>query len=257
MTRNPYLGRLREESLILSDRTTGHLENPIIKSDIGNLRSHLLRLDASGTDKPGYYYYSDGKRWMPSTMTLLKEQEEKLQQDFENFVQSRLNIGDPKPTQWPPNLAERKEKLTAQVQICHEEIDKLKKLLQVAQDAKKVRENQPVNPRHWGAGQLKDNILVEFCGWVVAPDDTGLLRISDPNSPFNFIEIWRLKAQIVNPLHFEWRLRQRKERQLAEQENRKRKEVQFPKSPVWNKDTDLIEYEGYSNETIKKIKQEI
>ena len=53
------------------------------------------------------------------------------------------------------------------------------------------------------------------------------------------------------------RLRLRKEAGAAQAEDRKRREVKFPKPPTWNKTTDLIEYEGYSNETIKKIKQEI
>jgi hypothetical protein len=67
--------------------------------------------------------------------------------------------------------------------------------------------------------------------------------------------IWRLKAQVVNPLHAEYRLRQREEAAAAKAENRPRRNVPFPPIPQYDPATDQIQYPGsWSNTTIRKIK---
>jgi hypothetical protein len=58
-------------------------------------------------------------------------------------------------------------------------------------------------------------------------------------------------------MFWEYSYRQKKEVKLAEQENRKRRNIQFPKPPTWNRKTDTVEYEGYSNEVLRKVKQDL
>ena len=166
-----------------------------------------------------------------------------------------MNVGEREPKTWPAHLQEQKERLAAKRQVTEEEIQELEKLLAAAETAKSQREKIVVNPRHWGSGRLHDGILVEFCGWDVSKNSAGILAVDDPISPFNGLEIWRLKSQIVNPLHAEFRLRQREEVAAAESENRKRREVAFPPVPQYDPETDTIQYPGdWSNTTIRKIK---
>ena len=81
-----------------------------------------------------------------------------------------------------------------------------------------------------------------------------MLRISDPSSPYNGMEIWRVKSQIVNPMFHEFKARGRAEAAEALAQNRKRKEILFPKPPVWYAESDVIEYPGYAPEVLRKVK---
>jgi len=251
MERNPYLQRYRAESLILGKRNATWLNQPVLEGDPSNLKSHLLQI-RGGED--GHYFNSHNKR-IPSRMVLLEEQLKEVEQKWNNYCQDRLNVGEPKPVIWPEHLQEQKDRLEAKLQVANEEVRWLSIHLQKAEDQKpESRGNLLSNPRYWGTGNLRDGHLVRIAGWDVAPDDTGLLRISDPTSPYDGIEVWRFKAQVVNPMHYENRLRGRKETKEALEKNRSKKSIPFPKPPTFDPVSGNIEYQGYSNETIRKIK---
>jgi len=92
---------------------------------------------------------------------------------------------------------------------------------------------------------------------MLAKNEEGILCIDDPDSPYNGMEIWRVKSQVVNPLHFEFRVRQRKETQAALDENRPRRNTLFPQPPTFDQKSGNIEYPGdYDPSTIRKLKLE-
>ncbi len=226
---------------------------PVVASDADNLKSHLLRIKG---DDNGQYFNSQYKP-MPSKLTLLKTQETELQKQWERHCQQQVNYGNPVPQGMTPELQERKDKLDAKRIVCEEEIRWLQEKIKEAEAVKAAREKKKVQPRFWGSGQLRDGILIEFCGWSVGKNEEGILCIDDPDSPYNSCPVWKLKSQIVNPMHAEFRLRQWKETQAALDENRKRREVRFPKPPTFDHRSGNIEYPGsYDPSTIRKLKLE-
>lgn len=263
METNRFLERYRQGSQILHS-VHNMLNDVVNKKDINNLQSHLSRIQGAPGKNGDYYdptsadsYPGDKKRergFVPSKLSRLREEENELQQKWEMYCQQQLNIGNLKPKNMPPEMQERKEKLTAKVQVCQEEVSWLEQKLEDAMADIKAREHRPTNPRFWGAGRLHDNVLVEFCGWNVSKNSAGILAVDDPSSPFDGMEIWRVKSQVVNPMFHENRLRQRKEANAALAAERKRKEVPFPTPPTYRRETDTIEYPNYSNEVIRKLK---
>jgi hypothetical protein len=251
---NLYVQRYRQESTILGRGSSGPFQEGLPRGDIDTLRGLLLQRKGS-ENHPGKYYYSQGNQWLPSAMEILKEKEDLLREQWKRYVQSRINIGEQPPSQMPRHLQEPRERLEAQRIVLEEEIEVLQDLLARAEEAKQTRDKKQVPPQYWGAGRLHDGILVEFCGWDVSKNSAGILAVDDPSSPFNGMEIWRLKAQVVNPLHAEFRLRQREEATAVEAENRPRRNVPFPPVPQYDPKTDQIQYPGsWSNQTIRKIK---
>ena len=248
---NRFISIYQSQSNILAPGAPSMMTEFVVKGNLDNLRSHMLRIKG-GTD--GDYLNSQGKR-VPAKLIQLKEQKKNLEDQWERFCQSRIAVGEPKPKIWPEHLQEKKDKLQARLQVAQEEIAWLEKEIGSAEVGEAARKKKVVSPQHWGAGQLRNGELIEFCGWSVSPDSSGLLRILDPSSPFNGLAIWRLKSQVVNPLHYEYRVRMRKEAGAAQAENRKRKEVKFPKPPTFDQKSGNIEYPGdYDPSTIRKLK---
>lgn len=219
------------------------------------LRGLLLQLKGSDQE-PGRFYYPEGNKWLQCTLENLREKEKQLQKQWKSHVQSRVDIGERPPKEWPRYLAEPRDRLEAQKLVAEEEIKVLEGLLEKAEAEKHQREKRRVRPRFWGAGNLSGGTLVEFCGWDVRKNDEGILAVDDPSSPYDTMEIWRLKSQVLNPLFHEYRLRQRLETKAALEENRPRKNVPFPVPPSYDMESDQIEYQGYSNATIRKVKQD-
>ncbi len=250
---NRLISIYQSQSTILAPGAPSMMTEFVVKGNLDSLRSHMLRIKG-GAD--GDYLNSQGKR-VPAKLIQLKEQKKNLEEQWEKFCKSRIAVGEPKPKIWPSHLKDLKDRLDAKFIVAEEEIAWLEKEINAAEQGKAIRERKTVQPQHWGAGQLRDGLLIEFCGWSVQPDDNGLLRISDTSSPYDGMEIWRLKSQVINPLHAENRLRLRKEASAAQAENRKRKEVKFPKPPTFDHRSGNIEYPGdYDPSTIRKLKLE-
>ena len=253
MENNPYIERCRRESYILEfNRNRTHLNPSVIEGNPDNLKSHLLQI--KGNDQ-GVYFDSRHKE-VPSGLSRLKEQEQALEKEWKQHVESRINQGEKPPKKWPLDLQDKKDRLEARKMVAEEEVKWLEEQLVKAEEEKHKREKKPANSRLSGAGRLSNGVLVEFCDWPVSKNSEGILAINDPSSPFNTMEIWRLKSEVLNPLDAEHRLRQREEVKAALAENRKRNHVAYPSVPVYIKEKDQIQYPGnYHNETIKKLKQ--
>ena len=251
-TQNQYIERYRRESHILDfNRNRTYMNPSVVIGNIDNLKSHLLQI--KGNDQ-GVYFDSHHKE-VPSTISRLKEQEQQLAKKFRQYVESRVNMGDKPPTKWPPHLQDKKDRLVAKQQVASEEVKWLEEKLTQAEQEKHKREKKPANFRLSGAGRLSNGILVEFCGWNVSKNSEGILAIDDPTSIFNSMPIWRLKAQVLNPISQEFVLRHKKEEKAAVAESRPKNTVKYPVTPTWNKDNDLIEYPAdYDPSIIRKLK---
>ncbi len=249
---NRFISIYQNQSTILGPSSGPSMMTEfVVRGNLDNLRGHMLQIKG-GTD--GDYLNSQGKR-VPSKLVLLQGQQKDLEDQWERFCQSRIAIGEPKPKTWPTHLKDLKDRLDAKLQVSLEEIAWLKMEIDAAEQGKASRERKTVPPQYWGTGQLRNGELVSFCGWSVEKDDTGLLRIQDPSSPYTGIEVWKMKSQVINPMQAEFRLRKREEEAAALAENRPRNNVLFPATPMYDKEHDNIEYPAdYHLETLRKIK---
>ncbi len=261
MENNTYLERYRKQSIILDGNRNGSdLNQPLILGDVNNLKSHLRQLLGGGeaSENPGFYWAPDKRLMVPGKIKRLKEELTGLEQQFDKYAQSRLLIGEPRPQVWPDDLQEKKLKTEARLQIAFEEQKELERLLaQALEQQAKSRPSLLTHPKYWGSGQLKDGVLVEIGPWNVKPDSEGLLRISDTDSPYDTMPVWRFKSEILKPMGNEFAHRHKQEETEAVKLTRPRRKVNYPIPGRWSKESDLIEYEGYSNVVIKKLKQEI
>ena len=181
---------------------------PVIIGNADNLKSHLVEIQGNGDGK---FYDPQNRRYFPAKLIKLTAQLEDLNEEFERFVETRLSFGDPKPKTWPPELMEKKEELSARIKVAKEEIQWLESKIKEAEAEKVAKEKEPVKRHFWGSGRLSQGQLVEFCGWDVGKNEEGVLCIDDETSDFHGMEIWRLKSQVINPMHAEFRLRERLE----------------------------------------------
>ena len=229
--------------------------NPsVVIGNIDNLKSHLLQIKGN---ENGVYFDSHHLE-TPAQLTTLREQVEQLEIAWQQHVESTVNQGDKPPTNWPPHLQDKKEKLEARRIVAQEEVAWLEEKLVQGEQDKRTREKKPANSRLSGAGRLRDGILVEFCGWDVSKNSEGILCIDDPSSEFNTMPIWRLKSEILNIISQEFVLRHKKEEKAAVAEGRPKNTVKYPHTPTWNKDNDLIEYPGdYDPSVIRKLKHSV
>ncbi len=228
--------------------------NPsVIIGNITNLERHLLQI--KGNEKG--IYFDSHFRETPASLSILQEKQKELEKKWEQYGVDQLKIGNPRPKQMPVQMQEESDKIAARIQVCNEEIEWLEKHLKLAQEQKaKSRGSLLTHPKYWGGSELKDGILVSIGPWDVKPDEQGMLRISDQDSPYFSMPVWKFKAEILNPMSNENNHRHYTEEKAAVAEDRKRKKIEYPEPGIWNKESDLIEYSGYSNNTIKKLKQE-
>jgi hypothetical protein len=79
--------------------------------------------------------------------------------------------------------------------------------------------------------------------------------IIDQRSKYCGLPVWRFKSEVLKARGLEWNRRLRQEEDEAYSQNRKRNPVEFPADPILNRETGTIEYPGYSNETMRKLKK--
>jgi hypothetical protein len=266
---NRFLEKYRKESQVLNP-VNNVMNDPFIPSDLNNLRTHLYKIQGVPGQNGNFYDPTNGqsfpgdkagqKGFVPSKQARLKNQLRELGKEFEKYVRQRVAEGEKPPTAWPPHLEDKKLELEAKIQITSEEIEKLKELITTVEERQKTARPSLIsgNPMYWGTGRLQDGQLVEIAGWRVAMDETkGVLCIQDETSPYNGLEVHRFKALVVNPAHMEYRLRHRKEAAEALAQNRPRKTVNFPAVPVYNRQSDTLEFPGdWDPSVIRKIKIE-
>ena len=75
---------------------------------------------------------------------------------------------------------------------------------------------------------MRHGVLVEIGPWKVEPDAEGLLRISDPDSPYHTMPVWRFRAEVTKPMSMEFVHRHKKEETEAVAEGRPKRKVKYP-----------------------------
>lgn len=251
-----FAAMYRRESNILHPLQLGqgNLLEPVIEGDLQNLFAHRLRLtgELDGEWK-GHYSYND--KWstaeVPTYELMLKE----LAGDFRNHQQMELNQGNQLSKEYPKELLAKREQLEAKLLVFDEEVKFLDKLIVSAQTSKKEADEkrEPVLGKKstWNRQEQRNGVLTSVAGQVVKPDEDGILRISDPRSPYNTLLVYRWRGEVVRPLNreFSWRTRQEMKKVPDD-----RKKVHYPAAPTYDRKTDKISYEGYAPGPLKKQK---
>ena len=251
---NRFIERYRDQSIILGNRNGNTLNQPVIEGNVSNLQSHLMQIKGN---EQGIYFDSHHKEVL-ATLTTLREQEKELAQRWDQHCTDQLKIGNLRPKRMTPKMQEQQDKISARLQVTEEEIEELERLLSAAMKQQaKSKGSLLTHPKHWGSGSLRNGVLESIGPWTVEPDSEGLLRISDPDSPYHTMPVWRFKAEILKPMSMENVYRHKQEETEALKLNRPRQKVMYPIPGKWNKDSDLIEYENYHNDIIKKLKQSV
>jgi hypothetical protein len=257
-TDNQYVKRLRKLSPILNPAQRNTQNISVVEHDIQNLQSNIFLIEG-GTSEPGKYWDSERKAFIIAYLPSRKNDLKKIEEKYKIEKQTALNNGDKPLTEWPEHLLQEKKECQARILIYEEEVSWLKEKIKKAEataEANKINKSG-INPdrRQWGAGKLKDGILVEVAGQKVSPNKSGILEISDPNSPYFSMPVWKWKAEVVNPMFAEFRLRCRNEDKAALLENRPKKAIAFPPAPIFDKKSGNIEYYQYSSKTLSKLKK--
>lgn len=188
----------------------------------------------------------------------LKDYREKLQgihKQFKNYKQQRVNAGFNVPKEMDSILQQENDEFKAWKEVAEQELKLLKGLLEKV-ETKKEAEASPVRPsREWGAGRLRGGILCEQGGFTVTPDEEGLLRIDDTRSKHNGMPIWQFRAQIVKPMHEEWGQRVKVATEKARKDGTMAGRIPYPPAPIWRKESGTLEYPGYSEQALARIKK--
>ncbi len=265
MEKNMYMQKFRSGSQVLNP-VNNSLNRSFIPSDINNLKTWLLEIQGNGNGE--YYdprnaqsYPGDKIRergFAPSKIVRLQDELKHLEEQHNKYVEGRLASGYPKPTEWPERALHQKKTVEARIQVANEEIDKLKELIAKLEQKKAEGKGKHLlgDPRYWSAGNLRDGILVQVGPWKVKPDEEGLLRISDPTSPYDSMPVWQFRSQVVRPMYQEFKYRREHQTQLAKKNGVMCGAVPYPKPPKFDKASGQLEYSNYHNNIIKKIKQE-
>lgn len=261
-----YVARYTAESYILNPGTGRGLEPMIDSNNLDSLQRELTRIQgANGGEHHGEYHLPDvrnsaGGHWHLSRLFDLRRQLKDIETKFKIYQKAMVNAGNAKPNTYPEEMAEEHAVVTAKIKVCEAEIEKLNSLIRPLLEVKAEAESAILPRRQWNICETdEDGILTKIGGMLCSrqdpEDDTSILVIRDERSPFDGMFVWRFKAQILGAIVRETSYRQNTERKLAVKEGRPAQPIPHVATPIFNADTQSIEYPGYSNSVLKKIKQ--
>ncbi len=129
-----------------------------------------------------------------------EEQLKKIEQDFSEYQQRRVNEGYRRPGRMTKELKENKLQTEAKYDVILKEIAELEKKLAAYTDGEQQERDRKVlkgGPK--GAGVVKGGQLVEIDGQNVQADDNGVLRIKDSRSRYDGMSTPDYHELIVKP----------------------------------------------------------
>jgi hypothetical protein len=185
----------------------------------------------------------------------LAEELKAIEQKFKRHQQYLLNQGKRLPTELSPDLAEEKAHIEARMAVLNEEIEFLEREIKHATKKKTEVEESALPRRRWGTGRMQNGVLVSLGGFRISAEQDGLLRINDSRSTHDGMEAWRFREHIIKPMAWEHSHRVQTEKEAAKAENRPIKQVPYPESGIWHRNSNTIEYPGYSDTVLKIIKE--
>lgn len=191
---------------------------------------------------------------LTESVTAMEEKLQSVNQDWESYKSRLLNEGYAEPSTMPQDIKNRYGELKARIAVRKLEIEHLKlKIVETknkAGETKLAKIGKPI-----GAGKLRNGILQRIDEQVVKPNADRVLCIDDKRSKYNGMPVWQYRSQVVKAFTLEKNYRMRQEAQNAKLEERPCKKVSNPSVPYWNQKTGTLEYPGYSNKVIRKLKK--
>lgn len=252
--KDQYIAKYRRESPVLNPQPRNVYQTFINPGDADSMSNYLIRLKG-GTKKPGQFYNPREGRWEPSKVTQLDDAINAIEEKFQKHKQYMLNSGKRVPTALPPDLVEEKAKIEAKMTILEEEVEFLEREIMEATKKKSKSEETVLPRKKWGSGEFRDGVLANLGGFQISPDKDGILRIDDSRSIHDGMEAWRFREQIYKPMEWEFSHRVRTEKEAAKAENCTINKVPYPEPGIWYRNSDTIEYPGYSYAILKVIKE--
>lgn len=252
---NSKIERLRQKSPILNVRQRNVRNGIFNENSADDLKSRIILLEG-GDEYKNQRWNSEKKKFETAFLEVLRNKLKKVQQEFESYKQMEINTGNRPPKQWPPHLLEKREDAEAHLAVAEEELSWLKsKLEKVEAEAEKPAKEGGLfaDPRTWSSSTTRDGIIDTVAGQKCAMNEEGILYITDESSPYQGMLVWKFKGEIALPMFREYSHRQRAEVASTLKENRIRRKVDFPPAPTYNKATDTVVYEGYSDSVLKKL----
>ncbi len=176
---------------------------------------------------------------------------------FKNYSQQQINEGNRPAEELPPNLLEEFLRYSAKVDLSDKELAIITAKLETFADEKEKQELEAMlKPGQWSTARIKYGVLSSIGGQKVSLNKRNILAINDPRSPYDTLEVWRYKAEVLIPMAKERSFLNRAEEKLAKAEKRlpKKKKV---KSPKFNKKMSMIEYPGYHKDWVELQKMKL
>lgn len=258
---NFFLGQFRNLSPILNPRQRSERNGIFNENSVADLKARITLIGGT-SETPGKFWNASKEKHEVALLAARKNDLAAVEELYKDYVQKQLNSGNQAPSEWPPELAAKKQEVEARIQVHEEELAWLKDKLKAAEELEesiKPDKNSAglfANKAMWGISKLRDGILDSIAGQKCEVNKAGVLYISDEKSPYFGLQVWKFKSLVTNPMFEEYRLRCRIEEKTALAENRPRKIVKFPGAPSYDKKSGNIEYPaGYSSKILQKIKQ--
>lgn len=249
---NPYVTRYRNESRIISRRAPSGLEDMPNLNDPQDLRSYILQREGNTSGQHQGKYFVGGA-FQDAKIPALKARLKELEDRFKLYIKSEINAGNQKPDQWPSNLEEERQQVMAELIVAEEELKILQDRLDNLPESQEA-ESKPLPRRLWGNCELDgDGILHKIGGWhCEIPENADVLHLME--GPYSGMPVWEFKAKILKAISLEENFRERQATKEALETGQRKVKPKPPASPVYHPDTQVIEYPGFSNQVLKRLK---
>jgi hypothetical protein len=165
------------------------LASKVLNADANNVSIHMKFFNEETIkneirfiegDEGNDGYYNRDTKIMPSKLQETKDQLDNIELRYESYIKIQVRQGQPKPTDYPPELLKEKLKLEAKLSVLHEELAELQKQLKPYEDKveeasdRKVLQDGPI-----GSGRLRGGFLIELDGMKVSLNEDEIPFIND------------------------------------------------------------------------------
>ncbi|MEX0980637.1 MAG: hypothetical protein WDZ47_00980 [Bacteroidales bacterium] len=238
------------KSAILTEKISSSImEFPFQPDNKQNVETHLCVL-AGGQDQK----YIKDQKTHNSLILQNKGKQKELEHEINVWRLDRKNTGHDPAEPLAEHLVDRQIQLMAEMEVYEMERQKLEKILKEFDDQVEAETAERMLRGSLGSSKLRGGMVSEIDGQRCGLKDK-LLHIQDPRSPYDNMVLHRYIGFVVKPFLGEENYRSRMEIKAAKQAGRaySKQNVKRPALPKWNKETDKIEYPGYSEKIINKF----
>lgn len=229
--------RLKVESAILNDLPPTSLDDQFLYQPNGSKENFQRAL-----------------KLLTESVTAMEGKLESVTTAWESYKSRMLNEGHEEPTEMPQDIKERYDTFKSRIAVRKLECEHVKQ--KIVQAKNRAGETElPKITKPLGSGKLRNGVLQTIDGLQVKPNADNVLCIADKRSKYNGMPVWQYRSQVVKAFTLEKNYRMRLEAKVAKSEGRPFKKVSNPPVPHYNQKTGTLEYPGYSNKVIQKLKK--